>query len=101
MQSRTFAVLLYGAMMLAPPAFAAQPGVEQPGPANPAAAVPAATYESAFAGYASFRDEKLAPWRNVNDEVARAGGHIGILRGASAAGGKPAAKAPAGNAAKK
>jgi hypothetical protein len=51
-------------------------------PADPATPVPAAKYESAFAGYARYRDEDLAPWRAVNDEVARAGGHAGIVGGA-------------------
>lgn len=59
--------------------------IKPPHPADASAPVPAARYESAFAGYASFRNEKLAPWRDVNDEVARAGGHIGILRGAATA----------------
>jgi hypothetical protein len=101
MQSRTFAVLLYGAMMLAPRAFAAQHGTAPPSPTHPSAAVPATTYASAFAGYVSLREEKLAPWRDVNDEVARVGGHIGILRGTAATGAKPATKSPASGAAKK
>ena len=69
-----------------------------PHPADPAAPVPAMRYESAFSGYSSFREEPLAPWRNVNDEVARVGGHIGIVGGAGRIGpgtGSPAAKPPA------
>ncbi len=90
MHSRTFAVLMYGAMALAPPA-----GATQPDPARPDAPVPAVKYESGFAGYVSYREEKLAPWREVNDEVARAGGHVGILRGASGHGtAKPIAGTP-------
>ena len=75
---------------LAPHAAAQQPA-SRPHPADPAAPVPAMRYESAFSGYSSFREEPLAPWRNVNDEVARVGGHIGIVGGA----GSPAAKPPA------
>ena len=101
MLSRTIAVLLYCAAALAPVAIAAQQGGAQPSPTNPAAPVPPATYESGLAGYVPFREEKLVPWPEVNDEVARVGGHIGILRGAAAAGGKPAAKAPAAGAARK
>ena len=95
MHSRTFAVLMYGAVAVAPPASAAQPGAVQPNPAHPDAPVPAVKYESGLAGYVSFREETLAPWREVNDEVARAGGHVGILRGASGHGGsKPATGTP-------
>jgi hypothetical protein len=50
-------------------------------PADPAAKVPAMKYESAFAGYAPYREEKLAPWREVNDEVGRIKGHVGIFGG--------------------
>ncbi|MDH5537552.1 MAG: hypothetical protein OEZ08_18530 [Betaproteobacteria bacterium] len=56
-------------------------GTRFPHPADAAVAASPPRYDSAFAGYASYRDEKLAPWREVNDEVARVGGHIGILRG--------------------
>ena len=52
----------------------------RPHPADSAAAVPAPVYSSAFTGYQPLRDEKPASWRNANDEVARAGGHIGIFR---------------------
>jgi len=65
-----------------PPA-AAQPAVTHTNPADPAAPVPALQYESAFKGYRGFRDTPLAPWRDVNDEVARVGGHAGILRSQS------------------
>ncbi len=61
-------------------------------PADPAAPAPAVGHDSAFAGYNKFRDEKLSDWRNVNDEVGRVGGHVGILRGDKGAAGAP--KAP-------
>lgn len=66
-------------------------------PADPRAEVPPTHYQSAFAGYQSFRDEKLAPWREVNDEAARIGGHTGIFGGGAAGHGvtKPAASTPA------
>jgi hypothetical protein len=54
-------------------------------PADPAAEVPPVRHSSAFAGYRALGDEKTASWREVNDDVARAGGHIGILRGQPAA----------------
>ncbi len=49
-------------------------------PSDPATAVPATRYSSAFAGYQPLGDEKIAPWREINDEVARVGGHLGIFR---------------------
>ena len=95
----------------APSAIAQQPVA--PNPADPGAKVPAVKYESAFAGYAPYREEKLAPWREVNDEVGKVKGHVGIFGGAGHGGhgssgqpglskptpGKPAAassKEPAG-----
>ena len=92
MHSRTFAVLLYG--VVAPVSLAA---AAPPNPAQPDAPVPVVKHESGLAGYVSFREEKLASWREVNDEVARAGGHIGIVGGAHGvqAPGKSAAKPPA------
>ena len=98
MHSRTFAVLIYGAVTLAPPA-----GAAQPRPTRPDAPAPAVKCESAFAGYVSFREQKLAPWREVNDEVARAGGHMGIVGGAHGVHdpGMSAAKPPASGTAQK
>ena len=74
------------------PHAAAQQQAARPHPGDPAAAVPAAKHESAFTGYRGYREEPLAPWRDVNDEVARAGGHIGILGGAGGHAGHGAAK---------
>lgn len=79
---------------LASPLFAAAPA-----PADPSAPVPAAGYQSAFEGYRAYREEPLADWRHVNDEVGRVGGHVGIFRAPPAAGGEApvrgAPKAPA------
>ena len=61
-------------------------------PTDSRLAVPAVQYESAFSDFAPFRDEKLAPWRDVNEEAARVGGHIGIIGGAGGHAGHGAAK---------
>lgn len=45
---------------------------------NPSAAPP--KYESAFAGYQSYVDEKRANWRDVNDTAGVLGGHNAHLR---------------------
>jgi hypothetical protein len=70
----------------------------RPSPADPAVPVPAVRHESAFTGYRGFREEPLAPWRDANDEAARAGGHAGIMGGAHRGHGsaQPAAKPPTG-----
>lgn len=80
------------------PHAAAQQQAAKSHPADPAASVPETKYESAFTGYRGFRAEPLSSWRDVNDEVARAGGHIGIVGGAgryAPGSGNPAAKPPA------
>ena len=73
------------------PLFAAAPA-----PTDVSAPAPQVKYRSAFEGYRTFREEPLADWRSVNDEVAQAGGHIGIMRGAadSAAPPKPVSGRP-------
>ena len=85
------AALLYCAFALTPLAELAQQPATKIDSAAPGAAVPAVKYDSAFAGYTPYRDEKLASWREVNDEAARVGGHLGIFGGA-AHGGHPSAK---------
>jgi hypothetical protein len=50
-------------------------------PDDPSAVVPGVVYESPFKGYVRYREEPSRPWREVNEEVARAGGHAGILGG--------------------
>jgi hypothetical protein len=89
MQSK-FAVLCCAcAAFWLPPAGAQQSVLT--GPADPQAKVPAPAYVSAFASYRPLRDEPLAPWREINEEVARIGGHIGMFGGAHAGHGvKPA-----------
>lgn len=60
---------------------------------DPAAAAPAPEYRSAFSTYKPFQEQNLESWRALNDEVAKAGGHVGIFGGAGHAG-HGAAKAP-------
>ena len=72
-------ITLASALLLAAPAAPAQT-TARPDPADPRLSVPAPTTESAFAGYRSFRDEPLADWRAVNDEVRGLNGHAGHIR---------------------
>ena len=79
--------LAYPALAL--PAFHANAQQRPPVPPSASVAadvnarVPEAKYDSAFTGYQPFREQKLAPWRELNDDVHKAGGHIGIFRGSS------------------
>jgi len=84
--------LAFAALTALAPHAAAQQPAAKPHPADPAAPAPAVKYESAFTGYRGFREEPLASWRGVNDEAARAGGHIGIVGGAHGAPKPPAKK---------
>jgi hypothetical protein len=74
-------------LALASPLFAAAPA-----PADPSVPVPAAGYPSAFESYRGYREEPLADWRAVNDEVGVIGGHAGIFRAPAAAQGQPPAR---------
>ncbi len=49
-------------------------------PADPGARVAPPVYRSALEGYRKLEDVPRADWRGSNDEAARIGGHIGILR---------------------
>lgn len=71
-------------------------------PAAPAAAS-APTYVSPFQGYRRFDAESpVKPWRQANEEVREAGGHVGILKGMSSpAAATAAGKSPAGGEAPK
>lgn len=51
-----------------------------PDPSDPTAKAPPVEYRSAFEAYRPYAEPELAPWRAVNDEVRRAGGHAGIFR---------------------
>jgi hypothetical protein len=52
----------------------------RPDPADPDARVPETAYRSAFDGHRNHELSKQIPWREANEEVGRAGGHVGILR---------------------
>ncbi len=72
-------ILLYGLAALAAGCTTA-PDKARPDPASPVAAVPEATYRSAFEGYTAFHEQEPADWRQLNDEVGKAGGHLGIFK---------------------
>lgn len=78
------------AVLALPIAHAAEPSAAPPSAADAGARVPETKYESAFDGYQPFREQQPAPWRELNDEVHKAGGHIGILGGARGAHAIPA-----------
>lgn len=59
-----------------------------PDPSEAKAKVPAFEYRSAFAGYQRHADPELAPWREVNDEVGRTGGHAGHVKPPAQSGGQ-------------
>jgi hypothetical protein len=60
---------------LLPAAVLAQQPAQPADPADPKAAVPAMRYQSAVAGYRSFKQDKPAPWKQVNEDVKGAAGH--------------------------
>ncbi len=70
---------------------AEQPAITPSAAVDANARVPQAHYDSAFTGYRPYSGQRLAPWREVNDNVHKAGGHIGIVRGAAV---KPATVHP-------
>lgn len=80
-------LLAIAAVAVMPPALAQQ--AARPAPSDPAALVPAARYESAFSGYVQHKEQDIASWRGINDEAARIGGHIGVLRQSGMQGSKP------------
>ena len=80
-------IYLCSALVWVPAASAAEPR-----PTTSTAPVPSAGYDSAFKDYESYREQPLAEWRSLNDEVARAGGHVGIMRGTGGASAPPDSK---------
>jgi hypothetical protein len=66
-------------------------------PPRPMAPAEPPAYVSALADYKPWRDTAPAPWKRVNDDVGRLGGHMGHLRGDAAPpkGDKPAPPAEA------
>ncbi|HEX5611649.1 MAG TPA: hypothetical protein VFX67_03285 [Burkholderiales bacterium] len=51
----------------------------RPQPADAKAAIPALRYHSAFQDYRPHVEPQIAPWREVNEEMARLGGHAGHM----------------------
>lgn len=49
-------------------------------PTDASASVPPAQYRSAFSGYQPQQEPALRPWRDVNDEIGRLGGHGGHVK---------------------
>ena len=90
---RYFSTALCIAALVLPAAQAAEVAAP-PAAADARAQVPEAKYNSAFSGYQPFREQKLAPWRALNDEAHRAGGHIGIFGNAPGARAAPAPHPP-------
>ncbi len=90
-----FRIALCCAALAAHATHAAEPAKPQAATAADAGVrVPAVKYDSAFNGYQPYREQKLAPWRELNDEVRQTGGHTGIFGGAA---GQPPAQHPAGH----
>lgn len=84
MQSRLAVLCCACATLYLQPAIAQQQA--RANPADLRTEIQSPRYQSAFDGYQAFRDEKLAPWREVNDAVGRVGGQAGIFGGAGHAG---------------
>lgn len=72
---------IFGALAAAVTGAAVAQNAPQPNPADPKAPVPPVEYRSAFADYRPYHEPEIAPWRAVNEEVGRVGGHLGIARG--------------------
>lgn len=47
---------------------------------DPQGGAPVPEYRSGLEGYRAFADQALAPWREANEQVRSAGGHVGILK---------------------
>ena len=61
---------------------------KRPDPGDPNASVPLIPYRSAFDSYRRLEEARPTPWREANDEAARIGGHVGILRRQEKQGGR-------------
>jgi hypothetical protein len=91
------ALAVFGALALDAAAQHAPAGATHPG--NPAARPGVTNYQSPFRTYVPYREPALVPWRELNDEVARAGGHAGIFRPSAQSDAASAAPAPSGQGA--
>ena len=83
---RITALMLYGAYALMSAPVVAQPVSKAADPAHSGARVPEIKYESAFRNYVPYREQPLATWREINDEVGRVGGHVRMFGGVGNAG---------------
>ena len=72
---------IFAAALCAVGVICAAAAAERPAVADPATPAKPLQYESAFAKYQRYEEPALRSWTEVNDEVAKAGGHIGIFRG--------------------
>jgi len=90
MSIKVFAAAAAATLALAAPAGAQS----RPRPDDPAVRTPPPASGSAFEGYRPFRDEEMTPWREVNDEVGRLGGHSGHMTGHVKADAQPQSAAP-------
>jgi hypothetical protein len=52
----------------------------RPHPGDPKAKVPAIEHRSAFENYRRYSEPEVSGWRELNEEVRRIGGHVGIVR---------------------
>lgn len=72
-----------GIVVAMPLLAAAQGDTKRTDPLDASASAAAPGYRSAFADYRPFQEAGEAPdviWRAANDEVARVGGHVGVLK---------------------
>jgi len=76
-----YSVVLLGACLAA----ATSASAAVPPQAQPSSATAEVPYRSAFADYRPFREEPVTDWRASNGDVARGGGHVGLMRGTNAA----------------
>lgn len=79
---RIAVLMVYGAYALLSSPATAQSHPASAEPTQAGARVPGLQYESAFRSYVPYREQPLEAWREVNDEVGRVGGHLGMFRGA-------------------
>lgn len=92
---KVFFIIVTAAVVM-PAALAQQAG--RPLPSDPTIAVHPAKYESAFGGYVPYSEQKVAPWKEINDEAARIGGHAGSIGQSGSPGAVHGGKPPAGSA---
>jgi hypothetical protein len=94
---RTLALAaLVAVQPILPGASALAQAASRPDPADPKTASAMREPVSAYAGYRRFTEDLIAPWREINDEVAGIGGHAGALKDAPASPSAPSASGAPG-----